>query len=270
METFEHIPVLLNETIDLLNVKQGGKYLDGTFGGGGHSKEILSRGGLVTAIDRDTDAVAVAQGLKIPIIQGNFADVLPTITDTYDGILFDLGVSSHQLDTVGRGFSFRREAPLDMRMDQGSELSAYNIVNEWDYEELKRIFYTYGEERYAPQVARRIIEYREHKPIETTLELTELLKSHPKRVFQALRIAVNDELGSLERMLEIVPERLKPGGVLAIITFHSLEDRIVKHTLRDDERLRVITKHPITASEEELVRNSRSSSAKLRAAMRKE
>ncbi|MDR2606123.1 MAG: 16S rRNA (cytosine(1402)-N(4))-methyltransferase RsmH [Oscillospiraceae bacterium] len=270
MESFSHIPVMLNETLDLLNVRQGGAYLDGTFGGGGHSQELIRRGGQVTAIDRDADAVQVAARLKIPIIRGNFAEILPTLTDTYDGMLFDLGVSSHQLDTAERGFSFRRDAPLDMRMDQSSELSAYTIVNEWPYEELKRIFYAYGEERYAPQIARRILEYRERKPIETTLELTELLKSHPKRVFQALRIAVNNELSSLEQMLEIAPEHLNPGGVIAIITFHSLEDRIVKNAFRADGRLQVLTKHPLTASDQELAANPRSSSAKLRAAKKKE
>jgi 16S rRNA (cytosine1402-N4)-methyltransferase len=183
-------------------------------------------------------------------------------------MLFDLGVSSHQLDVAERGFSFKGDSVIDMRMDQSAALSAKEIVNEWSYEELKRIFYTYGEERYAPQIARRIVEAREIEPITTNLQLTNLLKSHPKRVYQALRIATNDELGSLERMLERLPDRLAVGGRAVIISFQSLEDRLVKNAFKTSTKLGVITKHPITPGEKELAANPRSGSAKLRVAER--
>ncbi|MDR0858966.1 MAG: 16S rRNA (cytosine(1402)-N(4))-methyltransferase RsmH [Oscillospiraceae bacterium] len=258
-----HIPVLLAETLELLCVKQGGSYFDGTFGNGGHSRAIAQLGGIVTAADRDPN-VSASEG--ITLIHSSFAEFLANSDTKYDGMLFDLGVSSMQLDNGERGFSFSKDAPLDMRMDTTQSLSAYEIVNTWEAPELARIFYSYGEERYGRQIAQRICERRAYKPIETTIELTELIKGHPKRVFQALRIAVNDELGELERMLSLAPERLKQGGRLVVISFHSLEDRLVKYAFRDDERLNVITKHTVTASEHELANNPRSASAKLRAA----
>jgi 16S rRNA (cytosine1402-N4)-methyltransferase len=276
VQDFSHISVLLYETVDALDVTPGKTYFDGTFGGGGHSRLILERGGNVRASDMDSDAIENAKASEVfrpyfesgqlTLIKSNFADFLETSDDTFDGMLFDLGVSSHQLDTTERGFSFRRDARLDMRMDQTAPLSAYEIINEWDYDELKRIFYEYGEERYAPRIARRIVETRERRAIETTSQLVELLNTHPKRVFQALRIAVQDELGSIERMLKTAPDCLKSGGVIAVISFHSLEDRLVKHAFRGDARLSVITKHPILPQNEELNENTRSGSAKLRTA----
>ncbi|MDR0937401.1 MAG: 16S rRNA (cytosine(1402)-N(4))-methyltransferase RsmH [Oscillospiraceae bacterium] len=258
-----HIPVLLDASLELLQIAPGGSYFDGTFGFGGHSRAIAALGGCVTATDRDPAAVAT-EGIRL--VHSSFAEFLANDVSRYDGMLFDLGVSSMQLDDASRGFSFSKDAPLDMRMDTSREFSAYDIVNGWDEDELARIFYAYGEERYGRQIARRICERRQYTPIATTLELTEFIKGHPKRVFQALRIAVNDELGELERMLKLAPERLKPGGRLAIISFHSLEDRLVKHAFRDDERLKALTKHPVTASEAELKTNPRAASAKLRAA----
>jgi 16S rRNA (cytosine1402-N4)-methyltransferase len=272
---------MLNEALNGLNIKPDGVYLDGTLGGGGHSREILaglSLAGRLFAVDRDADAINNAgQNLndeRVTLIRGNFSEVLDNPRDyfgsdiLFDGMLFDLGVSSHQLDTMERGFSFKGDNPIDMRMDQSSEFSAKEIVNEWPYEELKRIFYTYGEERYAPQIAKRIVEARDREPITTTLQLTNLLKSHPKRVYQALRIATNDELGSLERMLERLPDRLAIGGRAVIISFHSLEDRLVKNAFKNSAKLGVITKHPVTPGEMELASNPRSGSAKLRVAER--
>ncbi|MDR2360938.1 MAG: 16S rRNA (cytosine(1402)-N(4))-methyltransferase RsmH [Oscillospiraceae bacterium] len=273
---FGHVSVLLYETADALDVTPGNTYFDGTFGGGGHSRLILERGGIVRATDMDSDAIEAAKvsdvfrpylvSGQLALTKSNFADFIEQADELFDGMIFDLGVSSHQLDTTERGFSFRRDARLDMRMDRTAPISAYEIVNEWDYEDLKRIFYEYGEERNAPRIARRIAETRTRAPIETTYQLAELLNTHPKRVFQALRIAVQDELGSLSRMLKAAPNRLKPGGVIAVISFHSLEDRLVKHSFRDDTRLSVITKHPITPRDEELRENTRSGSAKLRTA----
>jgi 16S rRNA (cytosine1402-N4)-methyltransferase len=258
-----HIPVLLNDVLELLQITPEGSYFDGTFGNGGHSRAIAALGGRVTATDRDP-TTASSEG--ITRIHSSFAEFLSNDSSRYDGMLFDLGVSSMQLDDGSRGFSFSKDAPLDMRMDTTRDFSAYDIVNGWQEDELARIFYAYGEERYGRQIARRICERRLYKPIVTTLELTTLIKGHPKRVFQALRIAVNDELGELERMLKLAPELLNPGGRLAIISFHSLEDRLVKYAFRDDERLKAITKHPVTAAEAELAINPRAASAKLRVA----
>jgi 16S rRNA (cytosine1402-N4)-methyltransferase len=275
MPTFSHTPVLLEKAVNALNIKSDGVYLDGTFGGGGHSKAILERlseRGRLFAIDRDLDAIAAStiDDERVTLVHGNFAELLESgggqLPEKFDGMLFDIGVSSYQLDERSRGFSFKDTAPLDMRMDRSATLTAREIVNEWSYEELKRIFYEYGEERYAPQIAGRICDYREQTPIETTEELVSLLKSHPKRVFQALRIAVNDELGNLERMLRAAPTRLNEGGRLAVISFHSLEDRLVKHSFRDSETLRVITKHPLKPSDEERAENTRARSASLRVA----
>lgn len=304
---FKHVSVLLNESIAALNIKPDGIYLDGTLGGAGHSLEIAKRlsTGRLICIDRDERAInnareRLAQYMdKVTLVQNNF-DMLASILDdlgipAVDGMLFDLGVSSPQLDDAARGFSYMEDAPLDMRMDEASPLTAYAVVNEWEERELKRIFYEYGEERYSPAIAAAIARRRENKPIETTLELADIIRSamppaarkekqHPaKRCFQAIRIAVNDELGSIERMLAAAPDRLAPGGRLAVISFHSLEDRLVKNAIRAREKgctcppdfpvcvcgfkqtLKQIGK-PITAGNAELEANPRARSAKLRVA----
>ncbi len=305
MET-SHIPVLLKESIEGLKIDPAGIYVDGTLGRGGHSEEILKRltTGRLIAIDRDETAINEAGERlspykdKLTIVKANFRD-LGSVLDSLevegaDGMLFDLGVSSPQLDDAERGFSYTQDAPLDMRMDRSETLTAYDIVNGRSYEELKRILYEYGEERYAPRIAAEILRRREEKPINTTLELAEIIKSampgkalrekqHPaKRSFQAIRIAVNDELSAIEEMIGTAADRLKTGGRLAVISFHSLEDRIVKNAMAARERgctcpkdfpvcvcgfkqtLRPVTKKPITASEEELLINPRARSAKLR------
>ncbi|MDZ8068706.1 MAG: 16S rRNA (cytosine(1402)-N(4))-methyltransferase RsmH [Nostoc sp. DedQUE08] len=281
---FSHISVLGREVIEGLAVRPGEHYLDVTVGGGGHSRLILEAAPnvRVTAIDQDEDALAAARkelaefGDRIQFIHRNFADYeFPP--NTFDGILADLGVSSYHLDRAERGFSFRQAANLDMRMDRGRSLTAANVINNWDEAELADIFFKYGEERLSRRIARRIVERR---PLHTTTELAEAIASsvppkyrygriHPAtRVFQALRIVVNDELKSLETFLDKAPNALVPGGRIAIISFHSLEDRPVKHGLRNSPLLKVLTKKPIIAQEEEISQNPRSRSAKLRIAQK--
>ena len=285
-QDFFHVPVLSREVIEGLAVHPGGRYLDATVGGGGHSRLILEAApdAQLTAMDQDEDALIAAKkqlgefGDRLEFIKSNFA-AYRFPPSTYSGIIADLGVSSHHLDTAERGFSFRSSAPLDMRMDRGQSLTAADVINEWDETELANIFFTYGEERLSRRIARRIVEKR---PFYTTTELAEAIaysvppkyrhgRIHPAtRVFQALRIVVNDELKSLETFIEKAPEALLPGGRIAIISFHSLEDRLVKHGLRNSPNLRVLTKKPITAREDELANNPRSRSAKLRIAERNE
>lgn len=307
MSDFHHAPVLLEETIAALDIRPDGIYVDGTLGGGGHSFEIARRltTGRLIGIDRDETALAAAGerlkpfGDRVTLVKSNF-DRLGEILDGLgiggaDGMLFDLGVSSPQLDEADRGFSYMADAPLDMRMDRTGSLTAGEVVNLWPEEELKRILYTYGEERYAPRIAAAIARRRQEREIESTLELAELIRSampaaarrekqHPaKRSFQAIRIAVNDELGSVERMLATAPDRLKKGGRLCVISFHSLEDRLVKQTIHKrvdgctcpkslpvcvcgfKQTLKTVG-GVVTASEEELERNPRARSAKLRVA----
>ena len=309
MSDFHHAPVLLEETIAALDIRPDGIYVDGTLGGGGHSFEIARRltTGRLIGIDRDETALAAAGerlkpfGDRVTLVKSNF-DRLGEILDGLgiggaDGMLFDLGVSSPQLDEADRGFSYMADAPLDMRMDRTGSLTAGEVVNLWPEEELKRILYTYGEERYAPRIAAAIARRRQEKEIESTLELAELIRSampaaarrekqHPaKRSFQAIRIAVNDELGSVERMLATAPDRLKKGGRLCVISFHSLEDRLVKQTIHKrvdgctcpkslpvcvcgfKQTLKTVG-GVVTASREELERNPRARSAKLRIAER--
>ncbi|MBF2067731.1 MAG: 16S rRNA (cytosine(1402)-N(4))-methyltransferase RsmH [Calothrix sp. C42_A2020_038] len=279
---FSHVPVLPQEVIEGLGVSADGHYLDATVGGGGHTKLILQAAPnvKVTALDQDEDALAAAQkelvefGERVKFVHTNFA-TFNYPSETFNGILADLGVSSHHLDTPERGFSFRKCAQLDMRMNQKQALTAADIVNHWDEAKLAEIFFKYGEERLSRRIARRIIEKR---PFHTTTQLADTIASavpakyrhgriHPAtRVFQALRIAVNDELKVLETLLEKAPHALAHGGRLVIISFHSLEDRLVKHCLRDSPLLQVITRKPIIATEEEIIKNSRSRSAKLRIA----
>lgn len=281
---FVHVPVLSGEVIEGLAIHPGGHYLDATVGGGGHSLLLLEAAPDVrlTAIDRDEMAMAAAAarladyGDNVEFWRGNFAQYKPQ-EQQFDGIVADLGVSSAQLDTPERGFSFRHEADLDMRMDCRQTLTAGEIINHWNEVQLADIFYHYGEERLSRRIARRIVEQR---PFQTTVQLAEAIASsvprsyrygriHPAtRVFQALRIAVNSELENLEHFLEKAPLWLRPGGRIGIISFHSLEDRVVKHRLRDSPILRVLTKKPITASVQEIERNPRSRSAKLRLAER--
>ena len=300
---FSHIPVLLNETIDGLNIKENGVYVDGTAGGGGHSSQILNKltTGKLISIDQDPDAIlTLSRRFKNNensiIAKGNFADIDRILSDRgvgrVDGVLLDIGVSSHQLDTPERGFSFHEEAPLDMRMSK-SGITAEELVNSLPFEELKRIIFTYGEEKFASSIAKGIVESREQKPIRTTLELAEIIKSnvpqkvrrdgHPARkTFQALRIAVNDELGVLVKGLDNAFKVLGSGGRIAVITFHSLEDRIVKQKMAswcqgctcpkdfpvcvcgNKPKAKLINKKPICANETELSQNPRSRSAKLR------
>ncbi|NEO26549.1 MAG: 16S rRNA (cytosine(1402)-N(4))-methyltransferase RsmH [Kamptonema sp. SIO4C4] len=278
---FQHIPVLADAAIAGLHIQPGGHYLDATVGGGGHSALMLQAAPdvTVTAIDRDAEAIAAAKaklGDRASFWQGNFADYNP-LNLQFDGILADLGVSSPQFDQPDRGFSFQQAAPLDMRMDRNQPLTAAEIINHWDAKQLADLFYHYGEERLSRRIARRILEKR---PLHTTTELADLIKYtfppkarygriHPAtRVFQALRIAVNGELTALETFLDNAPHWLKIGGRLGIISFHSLEDRRVKHHFRNCPHLQVITKKPITASPEEQQENPRSRSAKLRFAQR--
>ncbi|MCL1464223.1 16S rRNA (cytosine(1402)-N(4))-methyltransferase RsmH [Argonema galeatum] len=277
---FVHIPVLAHELIEGLAICPGGHYLDATVGGGGHSRLILEAAPdiQITAIDRDEDAIVAAKiylaeyTSRIQFWQGNFTEYKPE-KELFDGIIADLGVSSFHLDTGSRGFSFRHEAELDMRMDRSQSLTADEIINHWEEADLADIFYKYGEERLSRRIARTIVEKR---PFQTTTELAEAIarcvprqyrygRIHPAtRSFQGLRIAVNQELTSLETFLSLAPNWLKPGGRIGIISFHSLEDRIVKHSLRNSEILRVLTKKPIIPQEEEIERNARSRSAKLR------
>lgn len=306
MSEFHHISVLLQECIDGLDIKPDGIYVDGTLGGAGHSAQIAKRltTGRLIGIDRDPVALAAATERLAPyeknvtLVHSNFCEMAQVLRELeisgVDGILLDLGVSSPQLDDGQRGFSYMTDAPLDMRMNSGDSLSAYEVVNTWSQEELKRILYTYGEERYAPQIAAAICRNRENKPISTTLELVDIIRSamppmalrekqHPaKRSFQAIRIAVNDELGAVETIMQDAVKLLNPGGRLAIITFHSLEDRIVKLGMNEWAKgctcppsfpicvcgkkplVKLVNKKPITASQGELEVNPRSRSAKLR------
>lgn len=283
-QRFVHVPVLSRELIDGLAVRPGGHYLDATVGGGGHSRLILQAGEdvRVTAVDQDEEAIAAAKillanyGSRGQFIQSNFASYEPNNL-TFDGIIADLGVSSYQFDVAERGFSFRHTASLDMRMDRRRKITAADVINSWDERELADIFFKYGEERLSRRIARRIVERR---PFQTTTDLADAIASsvprqyrygriHPAtRVFQALRIVVNDELTSLETFLNRAPNWLTPGGRIVIISFHSLEDRIVKNALRSSPILQVLTKKPIIPQADELEQNTRSRSAKLRIAER--
>ncbi len=280
---FLHIPVLSQEIITGLDVVAGGCYLDATTGGGGHSELILQAAPDLTlvALDRDLQALDAAKarlkpyGDRIQLWHGNYADYQPQ--QQFDGIIADLGVSSVQLDLPERGFSFRHEAPLDMRMDRSQSTTAADLVNQTSEVELARMIFTYGEERLSRQIARDIVAQR---PFTTTTQLAYTIggavpksyrygRIHPAtRTFQALRIVVNQELTSLEKFLQVAPTWLKPEGKIGLISFHSLEDRIVKHTLRENEALKVLTKKPIIATEGELASNPRARSAKLRWAIK--
>ena len=281
---FVHLSVLAQEVVEGLAIRPGGHYLDATAGGGGHSALILKAAEdvRVTAIDQDINAIQAAQarlaafGDRVTFHNTNFAQYDPKEI-RFDGILADLGVSSPQFDTAERGFSFRHAAPLDMRMDQSQELTAADIINTWDETDLANIFFTYGEERLSRKIARRIVEKR---PFETTTQLAETIfhsvprsyrygRIHPAtRSFQALRIAVNQELEVLETFLKKAPLWLKSDGRIAVISFHSLEDRMVKHSFKESEILKVITKKPIVPTEAEMETNVRARSAKLRVAER--
>lgn len=284
---FHHVPVLAEPTIAGLEIISGGVYLDCTVGGGGHSSLILQAAENVSlvGIDRDEMAIAAArENLKnfadrVTFWRGNFCEYKPSPDLLFDGILADLGVSSTQFDVAERGFSFRESGDLDMRMDNRQTLTAAEIINHYKEVELADIFFKLGEERLSRRIARQIVEKR---PFKTTLELANAISAcvpssyrhgriHPAtRTFQALRIAVNHELESLEKWLAVAPNWLKTGGKIAVITFHSLEDRIVKHTFREDNRLQVLTKKVIIATDEEIRANPRSRSAKLRIAQRVE
>jgi 16S rRNA (cytosine1402-N4)-methyltransferase len=286
MDDFFHIPVLSQEIITGLEVVADGWYLDATTGGGGHSELILQAAPDVNlvAIDRDIQALTAAKtrlqgyGNRVQFWQGNYADY-PSGGQQFDGIIADLGVSSVQLDLAERGFSFQKEAPLDMRMDRSQPTTAADLVNRTSEVELAKIIFTYGEERMSRQIARDIVAQR---PFITTTQLAYAIggavpkayrygRIHPAtRTFQALRIAVNQELSSLEKFLAVAPTWLKPGGKIGLISFHSLEDRMIKHTLRETECLKVLTKKPIIATETELNTNPRARSAKLRWAMKLE
>ena len=283
--TYTHRSVLSRELIAGLEVKAGGQYLDATAGGGGHSELILESGDNVKllAIDRDETAIAAAKARlanyypqQLEFWHGNFADYQPG-DRLFDGIIADLGVSSPQLDVAERGFSFRAEAPLDMRMDRSGGITAAEIVNHWKEVSLADLIYEYGEERFSRRIAKKIVQQR---PFRTTTDLASAIAStvpgkyrhgriHPAtRTFQALRIEVNQELKSLEKLIEVAPTWLKPDGIIGIISFHSLEDRIVKHRFRGSELLQIITKKPIVAQKDEQRANPRSRSAKLRFAKR--
>lgn len=305
----KHVSVLLEECIKYLNIKPDGIYVDGTLGMGGHSEAILEKltaGGTLISIDRDDRALEFAGkrlarfGSQSVRVKGNFGDVSRILTDLgiprVDGMMFDLGVSSPQLDNPERGFSYMHDAPLDMRMDERAPLTAKDILNTWSEAELRSILWRYGEERYSGRIAAAIVACREEKPLETTGELVDIIrgampaaalreKQHPaKRSFQAVRIAVNDELGSLERMLETAVDRLETGGRLLVISFHSLEDRMVKEAIRSREAgctcpkefpictcgfvktLKSVTRKPVSPSREEMEENPRARSARLRIA----
>jgi 16S rRNA (cytosine1402-N4)-methyltransferase len=304
---FKHVSVLLNECIEALDIKKGGVYVDCTMGGGGHSLEILRKlegTGRLIGIDQDTNAIAAAQKRleghgNVTYVHNNFYNIDSILEslelEKVDGILMDLGVSSHQLDEAERGFSYMKDAPLDMRMNRESSLSAYEVVNTYSEEELYRIIKEYGEERFAKRIAQFIVERRAKKPLETTFELVNLItaaipakfrkEGHPgKRTFQAIRIEVNKELQILDKAIRDSVERLNPKGRIAVITFHSLEDREIKNLFKELEdpcicpkdfpvcvcgkkpTIKIITKKPILPSDEELAENSRSRSAKLRIA----
>lgn len=311
MTTFGHDTVLLNEAVEGLNIKEDGIYVDMTLGGAGHTSEILSQlgdGGKLFSFDQDITAINYVQEKlssfiksgRLTLINSNFRNITEELNsrgiDQVDGILYDLGVSSPQLDEAERGFSYHQDADLDMRMNQNQKLNAYDVVNEWSYNELVAILFKYGEERFSKQIARKIESYRESQPIKTTGELVEIIKDaipaparrkggHPaKRTFQAIRIAVNDELGALEDSLSHSIKLLGLNGRLSVITFHSLEDRIVKRTFKDYSTtpdiprglpivpdfakpvLKLINNKPISASQDELDQNNRARSAKLRVA----
>lgn len=308
MTEFNHVTVLLNEAIDNLNVKPDGTYVDATLGGGGHSQLLASRltTGKLWSFDQDLTAInynkehlatELAEG-KVAFIQNNFRNLRDALAEVgvteIDGIVYDLGVSSPQFDDGQRGFSYNYDAPLDMRMNQSQELTARTVVNEWDFHDLLRILSRYGEEKFAKQIARAIERQREIQPIETTFELVEVIKSaipaaarrtggHPaKRSFQAIRIAVNDELGVVEESLAQALDMLKVGGRISVITFHSLEDRLVKTMFKEKTAVpelpaglpiipdemqpdyKLVTRKPILPSEEEMANNHRAHSAKLR------
>ncbi|MGN1002988.1 MAG: 16S rRNA (cytosine(1402)-N(4))-methyltransferase RsmH [Oscillospiraceae bacterium] len=307
---FKHYPVLLNECIEALNIRPEGVYVDGTLGMGGHSEQIAKRlsTGRLIAIDRDERAIERAGERLAPykdrvtLVHGNFSQLAEILDqrgiERVDGMLFDLGVSSPQLDETERGFSYMANAPLDMRMDESESLTAWFIVNKWPEEKLRRILYDFGEERYAPRIASAIVERRKAAPIDSTLQLVDVIKGampaaalrekqHPaKRSFQAIRIAVNNELEAVSELMATAPDRLAPSGRLAVISFHSLEDRIVKNAIASRERgctcprdfpvctcgfvqtLKSVTRKPILPSEKELEENPRSRSAKLRVAER--
>lgn len=309
MSEFSHFSVLLDECIENLNIKPDGVYVDGTAGGAGHSSKIAERlgdNGLLIPIDQDEDAIKVITqrlepfGDRVKIVRDNFSNLKSVLDnlgiEKIDGLLLDLGVSSYQLDTAERGFSYMADAPLDMRMDNRAARSAYNVINEYSADELKRIIYDFGEERFAPKIVEGIIKAREQSPIETTGELVEIIKrsipsfarreelSSVKRVFQAVRIEVNKELDVIAPTIEAAVNAMNEGGRIVIITFHSLEDRIVKQTFNsltggctcpkdfpicvcgNKPKVKIITKKPILPSESELAVNSRSKSAKLRVA----
>ena len=303
---FNHVSVLLNECLEGLNIKENGIYVDGTLGGAGHSSEILKRlsnEGRLIGIDQDTDALKAAkERLKdysnVTFVHSNFSNIENVLNnlniDGVDGILMDLGVSSYQLEEGERGFSYMKDAPLDMRMNRENDFSAYNVVNEYSEEDLYRIIRDYGEEKFAKRIASFIVENRQEKNIETTLELVEIIKNaipakarregpHPaKRTFQAIRIEVNSELSILNKTIEDGVEKLNKGGRMAIITFHSLEDRIVKNKFRDlavscrcpkefpvcvcgeKAKVKIISRKAIEPTKEEVEVNPRSRSAKLR------
>lgn len=309
MAEFKHITVLLNEAVDGLNIKPDGTYVDCTLGGGGHSGLILSKlseNGKLYSFDQDITAINFNKDKfkeenelgKINFIKSNFRNISEELNKRnilgVDGILYDLGVSSPQFDNADRGFSYNYDAPLDMRMDQSQSLTARDVVNDWSYEQLVRIFFRYGEEKFAKSIARRIEKVRQQTPIETTGQLVDLIKEaipakarrkggHPaKKTFQAIRIAVNDELGALEESLEQALDLLNPGGRISVITFQSLEDRLVKVMFKqkislpelppglpvipDSQKVeyKLITRKPIVPSEDEITHNNRAHSAKLR------
>lgn len=304
---FKHIPVMHDECIKYLNIKPDGIYVDGTLGGAGHSSSIaahLSQDGRLIGIDRDDNAIKAASerlkkfGERVCIVKNNFKNINEVLDnlgiDKIDGALLDLGVSSHQLDEASRGFSYMKDAPLDMRMDRSAELSAYEVVNNYDEGRLSEIIFKYGEERWAKRVAKFIVDKRAIKPINTTLELVSVINAAipkgarmtggnaAKRTFQAIRIEVNGELEILKNAVNDFVSRLKPGGRLLVITFHSLEDRIIKEEFSllasgctcpkefpvcicgNKPKVKVLTGKPVVASDEELLNNSRSKSAKLR------
>lgn len=309
MKVFHHVSVMLKETIDELNIKEDGVYVDCTLGGAGHALYLLNQlndKGRLIAIDQDMTAIENAKEVlkdhldRVTFVHSNFREINQILDDLnidkVDGIYYDLGVSSPQLDVPERGFSYHQDARLDMRMDQTQLLSAYEVVNDWPYESLVRIFYRYGEEKFSKQIARRIEKTREHEPIETTLQLVDVIKEgipakarrkggHPaKRVFQAIRIAVNDELKAFEDSLEQAIERVKVHGRISVITFHSLEDRLCKQIFQEYEKgpelprglpvipeeytpkLKRVNRKPITATDDDLAENNRARSAKLRVA----
>lgn len=309
---FKHTSVLLEETVDGLNIKEDGIYLDGTLGGGGHSELICSRlsdKGLLIGVDQDDDALNHAKDRlskysdRTAFVKSNFSDIKNVLKgldiEKIDGVILDLGVSSYQLDNSERGFSYMQDAQLDMRMDRSRSLTARDVVNDYSYEELNKIIKVYGEDKWSSRIAKFIIEAREENPIETTHELVGIiekaiplkvrkkLNGHPaKRTFQAIRIEVNNELNILEETVKDITDVLNPGGRISIITFHSLEDRIIKFaykelakgcicppqmpicTCNNEPKLKIITRKPLLPSEQELEENSRSRSAKLRVAQR--